>query len=81
MRFVTKEKKNALPKIVKLKKLSRIAFDANFDFPGVKTVLSAIDGILSSSDTQEIDECESALEALGQIGSCKYASTFSRLGK
>ncbi|CAN6691023.1 unnamed protein product [Malus baccata var. baccata] len=35
----------------------------------LKTVLSAIDRILSSSETQEIDECESALEALGQIGS------------
>ncbi|KAM1101309.1 hypothetical protein COP2_007939 [Malus domestica] len=35
----------------------------------LKTVLSAIDRILSSSETQEIDECKSALEALGQIGS------------
>ncbi|KAB2615932.1 hypothetical protein D8674_022520 [Pyrus ussuriensis x Pyrus communis] len=42
----------------------------------VKTVLSAIDGILSSSDTQEIDECESALEALGQIGSSIQGAQF-----
>ncbi|KAB2605587.1 hypothetical protein D8674_005304 [Pyrus ussuriensis x Pyrus communis] len=40
----------------------------------LKTVLSAIERILSSSETQEIDECESALEALGQIGSCKQAA-------
>ncbi|KAB2605371.1 hypothetical protein D8674_005088 [Pyrus ussuriensis x Pyrus communis] len=38
---------------------------------GVKTVLSAIDRILSSTGTQEIGECEPALEALGQIRSCK----------
>ncbi|BBH01749.1 ARM repeat superfamily protein [Prunus dulcis] len=35
----------------------------------VKTVVSAIDRILSSSETQDADECESALEALGEIGS------------
>lgn len=43
------------------------------DFAGVNTVVSAIDRILSSSETPDTDECESALEALGQIGSCKYA--------
>ncbi|KAM1583086.1 hypothetical protein ACFX10_030735 [Malus domestica] len=42
----------------------------------VKTVLSAIDGILSSSETQEIDECESAIEALGQIGSSIQGAQF-----
>lgn len=39
---------------------------------GIRTVISAIDGSLGSSATQDTDEYESALEALGQIGSCKY---------
>lgn len=59
---------------------SLIDFGTNLDFAGVKTVVSAIDRILSSSETQDADECESALEALGEIGSCKYARSCSRLG-
>lgn len=47
---------------------------------GVKTVISLIDGRLRSLESQDADECESALEALGQIGSCKYATNCSRLG-
>ncbi|RVW79349.1 hypothetical protein CK203_040851 [Vitis vinifera] len=35
----------------------------------VKTVISLIDGRLRSLESQDADECESALEALGQIGS------------
>ncbi|XP_070663880.1 uncharacterized protein [Malus domestica] len=42
----------------------------------VKTVLSAIDRILSSTGTQEIDECEPALEALGQIQSSIQGAQF-----
>ncbi|XP_021821703.1 uncharacterized protein LOC110763262 [Prunus avium] len=42
----------------------------------VKTVVSAIDRILSSSETQDADECESALEALGQIGSSIQGAQF-----
>lgn len=47
---------------------------------GVKTVISSIDERLRSLESQDTDECESALEALGQIGSCKYAANCSRLG-
>lgn len=43
---------------------------------GIKTVISAIDGRLGFLETQDTDECESALEALGQIGSCKYVNTY-----
>lgn len=39
------------------------------DESSVNTVVSAIDRILSSSETPDTDEFESALEALGQIGS------------
>ncbi|KAL5564322.1 hypothetical protein UlMin_027486 [Ulmus minor] len=39
------------------------------DESSIKTVISAIDGVLALSETQDIDECETALEALGQIGS------------
>ncbi|XP_068338864.1 uncharacterized protein [Pyrus communis] len=54
--------------------LDRIIYPLLFDclihqILNLKTVLSTIERILSSSETQEIDECESALEALGQIGS------------
>lgn len=41
---------------------------------GVKTVISAIDKILESSESRDTDEIESALDALGQIGSCKYVT-------
>ena len=41
---------------------------------GVKAVISAIDERLSLLDSQDADECECGLEALGQIGSCKYIS-------
>lgn len=37
---------------------------------GVKTVISAIEGTLGL-ESQDLDECECALEALGQIGLCK----------
>ena len=40
---------------------------------GVRTILSAIDGRLSL-ESQDVNECESAIEALGQIGLCKYNS-------
>ncbi|KAB2605389.1 hypothetical protein D8674_005106 [Pyrus ussuriensis x Pyrus communis] len=43
---------------------------------GVKAILSAIDRILSSTGTQEIDECEPALEALGQIRSSIQGAKF-----
>ncbi|XP_030511915.1 uncharacterized protein LOC115726265 isoform X2 [Rhodamnia argentea] len=38
------------------------------DEPSVRVVVSAIDASLSSSESLDTDECESALEALGQIG-------------
>lgn len=41
---------------------------------GVKSVISVIDGRLQSTEDQDKDEYESAIEALGQIGSCKYAN-------
>ena len=47
---------------------------------GVKTVVSLIDERLGSLESQDADECESALEALGQIGSCKYETNYSGLG-
>ncbi|KAL6561802.1 hypothetical protein OROMI_017403 [Orobanche minor] len=40
-----------------------------FDNQGVRTVLSAIDKRFEFMESQETDECECALEALGQIGS------------
>ncbi|XP_044493574.1 uncharacterized protein LOC123216940 isoform X2 [Mangifera indica] len=39
------------------------------DEPSINTVISAIDGRLGFLESQDTDECESALEALGQIGS------------
>ncbi|KAA8523937.1 hypothetical protein F0562_010360 [Nyssa sinensis] len=39
------------------------------DESSVKTVISAIDGRLQLLESQDADECECALEALGQIGS------------
>ncbi|OMO53490.1 Armadillo-like helical [Corchorus olitorius] len=39
------------------------------DEPSAKGVISAIDVRLGLLDSQDVDECESALEALGQIGS------------
>lgn len=44
-------------------------------------MISAIDGRLGLLESQDTDECESALEALGQIGSCKYALSYDRLGR
>ncbi|KAF8024109.1 hypothetical protein BT93_F1342 [Corymbia citriodora subsp. variegata] len=38
------------------------------DESSVRVVVSAIDGRLGSSESLDTDECESALEALGQIG-------------
>ncbi|CAL5403030.1 unnamed protein product [Camellia sinensis] len=38
------------------------------DESGAKTVISAIDGRLGLLESQDADECECALEALGQIG-------------
>ncbi|GAB2284496.1 hypothetical protein Dimus_018950 [Dionaea muscipula] len=35
----------------------------------VRTVISSIQGRLAASETADVDECESAIEALGQIGS------------
>lgn len=46
---------------------------------GVKIVISALDKILELSESQDTDESESALEALGQIGSCKYVTNCCRL--
>lgn len=46
---------------------------------GAKTVISAIDGRLGFLQSQDSDECESALEALGQIGSCMYVTVCFRL--
>lgn len=47
---------------------------------GVRTVISLIDRRLGSSESPNADESESALEALGQIGSCKFACNSSRQG-
>ena len=41
---------------------------------GVKAVIASIDGRLQSLDPSDIDECETALESLGHIGSCKYVT-------
>ncbi|KAF5772347.1 putative armadillo-like helical, 26S proteasome non-ATPase regulatory subunit 5 [Helianthus annuus] len=41
------------------------------DESGVKAVILAIDERISLLESQDIDEYECALEALGQIGSCK----------
>ena len=38
---------------------------------GLKTVTSAIDGRFKVGESLDPDECECALEALGNIGSCK----------
>ena len=43
---------------------------------GAKTVISSIDGRLQSVKPSDRDECETALEALGQIGSSKYVSYY-----
>lgn len=49
----------------------RIHLFVGIYFPGVKTSLMAIDERLELLKGQHTDECESALEALGEIGSCK----------
>ncbi|KAJ4726360.1 ARM repeat superfamily protein [Melia azedarach] len=49
--------------------LSREDTHMFIDESSIKTVISAIDGRLGFLETQDTDECESALEALGQIGS------------
>lgn len=41
----------------------------------VRNLISAIDGILGSSEGQDVNECEAAFEALGQIGSSKWGAT------
>lgn len=46
---------------------------------GTKTVISAIDRRLGFSQIQDSDECESALEALGQIGSCMYVTAIFQI--
>lgn len=43
---------------------------------GLKTVITAIDGRLKSLESYDRDEYETALEALGHIGSCKYDIIF-----
>ena len=45
-----------------------------FSNPGIQTVISAINRVLDSEKTEDTDEFEAALEALGQIGSCKFAT-------
>ncbi|XP_006464808.1 uncharacterized protein LOC102617116 isoform X2 [Citrus sinensis] len=45
------------------------------DESSAKTVISAIDGRLGFLQSQDSDECESALEALGQIGSSIQGAT------
>ncbi|GAB4846485.1 hypothetical protein Ancab_025490 [Ancistrocladus abbreviatus] len=49
--------------------LSRENIFAFIDETSVRTVISAIERRLGSSETADADECESAVEALGQIGS------------
>ncbi|XP_042491931.1 uncharacterized protein LOC122071611 isoform X2 [Macadamia integrifolia] len=49
--------------------LSKDDIFMSIDESTIKTVLLAIDGRLRSLESQDADECESALEALGQIGS------------
>ncbi|KAM6550404.1 hypothetical protein CsatB_000212 [Cannabis sativa] len=44
------------------------------DKSSFQTVISAIERILDSEETEDTDEIEAALEALGQIGSCKFAT-------
>ncbi|KAG7037420.1 26S proteasome non-ATPase regulatory subunit 5 [Cucurbita argyrosperma subsp. argyrosperma] len=41
----------------------------------VRILISAIDEILGSSEGQDVNVCESAFEALGQIGSSKWGAT------
>lgn len=43
---------------------------------GLRTVTSAIDGRFKEVGGQDPDECECALEALGNIGSCKPAFVY-----
>ncbi|KAE9592896.1 hypothetical protein Lal_00029046 [Lupinus albus] len=50
--------------------LSKEIIYSFIDEPCVKTVIMSIDGRLQSSETSDRDECETALEALGHIGSC-----------
>lgn len=50
--------------------------DSDLSFIGVLAILSAILGRLRSPETIDDSECESAIEAIGQIGSCKYPFTF-----
>lgn len=45
----------------------------SFFILGFKDVLSAIDKRFEFLESQDADECECALEALGQIGSCKLS--------
>lgn len=45
-----------------------------FRIVGFRGILSAIDKRFEFLDSQDGDECECALEALGQIGSCKLSS-------
>ncbi|KAF9666742.1 hypothetical protein SADUNF_Sadunf16G0260400 [Salix dunnii] len=44
------------------------------NYSGVKTIISVIDGRLQL-ESQDLNECESALEALGQIGSSNQGAT------
>ncbi|XP_031266569.1 uncharacterized protein LOC116124959 [Pistacia vera] len=50
------------------------------DESSINTVISAIDGRLGFLESQDTDECESALEALGQIGSSIQGATSLLLG-
>ncbi|KAK7257191.1 hypothetical protein RIF29_30981 [Crotalaria pallida] len=45
------------------------------DEPSVKTVILSIDGRLQSLEASDRDECETALEALGHIGTCIQGAT------
>ncbi|KAF7836690.1 26S proteasome non-ATPase regulatory subunit 5 [Senna tora] len=49
--------------------LSKEIIYSFIDEPCLKTVISAIDGRLGSLESSDRDECETALEALGHIGS------------
>ncbi|ESW05197.1 hypothetical protein PHAVU_011G160300 [Phaseolus vulgaris] len=46
------------------------------DEPCVKAVIASIDGRLQSLDPSDIDECETALESFGHIGSSTQGATY-----
>ncbi|XP_061341167.1 uncharacterized protein LOC133287553 [Gastrolobium bilobum] len=56
--------------------LSKEIIYSFIDEPCVKTVISSIDGRLQSLEPSDRDECETALESLGHIGSSVQGASF-----